>query len=332
MVAPGTQIFTYFNIGHETTRGTPVAPTRQLYATGTGMLEPDFNVNFHEGENRGVRTRIARATSQAEDVTFKGTVPGIGYDDLVFPLTQLKGGMTGVGGAADKTWTATPSMTAANNPEAWSIDTGDDIQNWRVQYAMLTRFKLSASLGSLTDLEFEGFGQRAVKGAKAAPAANSAVKIPGDLWTVKFAASMAGLPGASVVANFLQDWDLEVMTGLVWRHYMDGNAYGAQHVETDISAKLNLTVESTAQAVSQFYDKYVAQTLDFIRLKATGPALGGSNYSTQIDLPVLYDKPSIIAAQDNGINLYKIPANLAYDSVSGNSIAPVLVCSLAAIP
>jgi hypothetical protein len=113
---------------------------------------------------------------------------------------------------------------------------------------------------------------------------------------------------------------------------MDGNAYGAQHVETDIAATLNMTVESTALAVSEFYDKWAAQTLSFIRLKATGPTLGGTNYSAQIDLPVIYTKVQPIASADNGINLYKITASLAYDPTSTASINPILVCSLTALP
>lgn len=330
---PGTQIFTYFNVGKETTRGTPVAPTRKLYAEGTGVLDVEPSLNFHEGENRGVRTRITRATQQAEDVNLKASfASGVGYDDLVVPFSQLKGGVTGTGAGADKTWTFTPSMTALNNPEAYSIDVGDDIQNWRIQYGMMKSFKLTSALGEVTGLDMEWFGQRAIKTAKATPADNSAVKIPGDLWTVKFATTAAGLTGASVQTNFLIDWELEVMTGLVWRHYMDGNLFGGQHVETDIAGTLNMTVESTALAVSEFYDKWLAQTLDFIRLKAQGPVLGSTFYSAQIDVPVLYSKVEPIGAEDEGINLYKIAANLAYDTTSAASIAPVIVNSLAALP
>ena len=330
---PGIQDFTYANYGKETTRGTPVAPTRKFYAVGTGVLDHDLGIRFHEGENRGLRTKVVRATSVQEDVGLKlASVDGIGYDDLVLILASLKGGLSGVGGAADKTWTCVPSNTGANSQEAWSWDVGDDVQNWRVQYAMARSWTLSAALDDVTNLELDYFGQRAVKGAKATPADNSAVKIPGDLWTVKFATTLAGLPGASVVANFLVGWKLEAQTGLVWRHYMDGNLYGGQHAETTIAADLTLTVESTAQAVSQFYDKYVAGTLDFIRLKATGPALGGSNYSAQVDLPVLYDKPKIIAGEDEGVNLWEIPAKLAYDATSAQSIGLVVVNSLAALP
>lgn len=328
---PGTQIFTYANFGKETSRGTPVAPTRQMYAEGAGILTHDLGIDFHEGENAGRRYRVRRATQTKEDVALKvRTVSGVGYDDLVIPFSQLKGGVTGTGAGADKTWTFTPSATAANAPEAYSVDTGDDTQNWRCQYTMASAFRLSSAVGELTQLEMDLFAQRAVKGAKASPAANTAIKIPGDLWTIKFATTIGGLGGASVQTNFLIDWELEVTTGLRWRHYMDGNLYGGQHVETDISATLTMTAESTALAISEWYDKAAAQTMSAIRLKATGPALGGTNYSAQIDMPVLYEVPEIIAQDDDGINLYKVTARLADDGTNG--IIPVIVNSLSALP
>lgn len=330
---PGTQVFTYANFGKETVRGTPVAPTRMIFVDGTGVLGFDNGLNFHEGENAGVRTRIRRVTQQSEDVALKiKTISGVGYDDLVIPFSQLKGAQTGAGGGADKTWGFTPSMTGANSPEAYSVDVGDDTQNWRCQYAMWRRFKIGAARGDVTYLEGDLFAQRALKTAKATPALNSAVKIPGELWTVKFATTLAGLPGAAVQTNFLIDWDLDVITGLKWRHYMDGNLFGSQHIETDISAVLTMTVESTSLAVSEFVDKSLAQTLDFVRLKATGPVLGGSNYAATIDLPVFYQEPEPIGAEDDGANLYKITARLAYDGTSAGSIVPALVNSLATLP
>jgi hypothetical protein len=330
---PGTQVFTYVNFGKETVRGTPVAPTRMFFDDGVGVLIPDYGQNFHESENTGRRYRTRRVTRTTEDVALKFTTSsGVGYDDLVIPFSQIKGGATGVGGAADKTWTFTPSATAANSPEAYSVDVGDDVQNWRCQYTMLESFKISAGLGDVTQLEMQAFAQRAVKTAKATPAINAAIKIPGDLWTIKFAATIAGLGAASISTNFLLGFELEVQTGLKWRHYMDGNMYGAQHVETDIAWTLSMTVESTALAVSEFYDKAVADTMDFIRLKATGPTLGGTNYSAQIDMPVLYEIPEIISGESgsDGINIYKVKAHGADDTTNG--IIPVIVNSLAALP
>lgn len=330
---PGTQVFTYVNFGKETVRGTPVAPTRMFFDDGVGVMSPELGQNFHEAENTGRRYRTRRVTRTTEDVSLKfKTSSGVGYDDLVIPGSQIAGGKTGVGGAADKTWTFTPSATAANSPESYSVDVGDDTQNWRCQYTMLRSFKISAGIGDVTNLEMDGFAQRAVKTAKATPAINAAIKIPGDLWTIKFATTFAGLAGASVQTNFLQAFDLTVNTGLVWRHYMDGNLYGSQHVETDISWSLGLTVESTALAVSEFYDKAAADTMSFIRLKATGPSLGGTNYSAQFDMPVLYEEPEIISGESgsDGINLYKVVAHGSDDGTNG--IAMVIVNSLAALP
>ena len=330
---PGTQIFTYFNVGKEGTRGTPVAPTRQMYADGSGMFTVDAGLNFHEDENTGRRYRTRRVTSTTEDVTWKyKSASGVSYEDLVVPFSQIKGAQTGAGAGADKTWTFTPSATAANAPEAYSIDVGDDTQNWRLQYAMAKSFKIAASPGDVTSLEMEGFAQRAVKTAKATPAINAGVKIPGDLWTLKVAAAISGLTAASVITNFLIDWELEVQTGLKWRHYLDGNLYGGQHVETDIAWSLDMTVESTAQAVSEFYDKAVAGTMSFLRLKAIGPVIPTTAvaYSVQIDTPVLYDVPEIIASNDDGINLYKVKAHGSDDTANG--IIPVIVNTVAALP
>jgi hypothetical protein len=133
-----------------------------------------------------------------------------------------------------------------------------------------------------------------------------------------------------VQSNFLVGWELEVLTGLLWRHYMDGNLYGSQHVETSISGTLKLTVESTALTISEAYDKWLAQTPDYVRLKATGPTLGGTNYSLQFDLPILWSKVPPISKEDKGVNLFDLEAVLLDDGT--NAITPTLVCSLAALP
>src|SRR4051812_20570631 len=160
---PGTQVFSYANFGKETVRGTPVAPTRQFYAETVGILTIDAGLNFHEQENAGARTRTRRTTSMTEDVNLKlSSTAGVAFDDLLLPFSQLKGAVAGVGGGADKTYTYTPSMTAANSPEAFSIDVGDETQNWRCQYAMARSFKLAAAVGDVTSLELDMFAQRAV--------------------------------------------------------------------------------------------------------------------------------------------------------------------------
>lgn len=329
---PGTQGFSRFYYGKETVRGTPVAPTRQLYGEGVGVLEPTWGLDFHTGENRGRQATVFRTTQTIEDVAIGfRTVNGVSFDDMVLPTTQLKGGLTGTGVGADKTWAGTPSLTAARNPEAFSADVGDDTQNFRLQYLMLTSYELSMGRNDLTQLAFQAFAQRSVKTAAAAPAVNNSVRIPSALWTYKFAATFAGLGAAAVQSNLVKAAKLHVDTGLLWDHYQDGNFFGSQHVEVRMGAWIELEVASTAFAISEFYDKWAAQTQDYIRMKATSPVvLGGSFYSLQYDAPILYEDVKPIAKHDNGINIYTVRAQVNDDGT--NWLSPTLVCSLAAIP
>jgi hypothetical protein len=244
----------------------------------------------------------------------------------------IRGGQTGAGAGADKTWTFTAQNTGANSYESFSADVGDDVQNWRLQYVQPTRWRMSSELSGLTRFEADCFAQRAIKTTASAPTEVSPVKIPGSLWTVKFATTFAGLTGASVQTNFMRTFGLEWMTGLKPRFYGDGNLYFGQTQETDLLGKLELEVESTALAVSEFVDKHRAGTLDFVRLKATGPTLGATNYSLQHDVPVYWDAPKPIAAVDDQVNLYTVTGRIAYDPTAAKSLETTLVCTLPAIP
>jgi hypothetical protein len=331
---PGVEVFSRINLGKETTKGTAVARTRRFYGTAAGNLGIGDQFNFHEAENRGSRVRVsAHAPTLTREVpTLKLQMSdGVGYDDLVIPFSMgLQGGRTGVGGAADKTWTFTQPSTGSGAYESFTADIGDDIQNWILDYVMPTRWQLSTEFGEKTNFEADCFAQQAVKGSASTPAEINPILIPSDLWTVKFAATFAGLAGASVSTNFLRTWSFEYETGIKPRWYQDGNTFMGQHVETDIKGTLTLETESTALAVSEFVDKWRAGTLDYVRLKATGPALGGTNYSLQLDMPVYWDEPQPLASVDDGVNIYTTKARQAFDGTNG--LVVTLVGSLAAIP
>lgn len=331
---PGVEVYSRINFGKETTKGTAVARTRRFYGVAAGNFDIGDQFAFHEQENRGSRVRISAhaPTLLREMPTFKlADIAGIGYDDLVIPFSMgLQGGRTGVGGAADKTWTFTQPSTGNALPESFSTDVGDDTQNWILDYTMLTRWQLSTNFGELTHLEADAFAQQATKGAASTPAEVNPILIPSDLWTLKFAATFAGLGAASISTNFLRTWSFEYLTGFKNRFYMDGTTAMGQHVETDIVGTLSMEVESTALAVSELVDKWRAGTVDYIRLKAQGPVLGGTFYSLQLDMPIYWDEPKPLSAVDDGVNLYTVKGRQAFDGTNG--LVVTLVGSLAAIP
>lgn len=326
---PGAMIFEYLNVAKEVTKGTSLAPTRQLYFGGSGVLDVDPHLNFHENENRGQRTRISRATQQGIDINIKAaTTDGIGYDNLPYLLSFLKGNITPSGAMADKTWDHTPSMSASNAPDSFTLDVGDDTQNYRVEYGMASQLRFHASRGDVLQAEATIFGRQSTKVAKATPAVNSSPMLPGDQFKLLTAATFAGLSAGTAQNNLLLDWDLTIDTGVRPRHYMDGTLYFGQHVETDIAFDLVLTVESQAVAVSQFYDKWMSQTLDFLRLQHTGAVLGASNYKAVFDMALLYSKVEPISSEEDGVNLYRVAAKGTFDPTSSKSISPVVTTAL----
>ena len=331
---PGVEVYSRINFGKETVKGTAVARTRRFYGVAAGNLAIGDQFAFHEQENRGSRVRISAhaPTLMREIPTLKlADISGIGYDDLVLPFSVgLQGARTGAGAGADKTWTFTQPSTGNASPESMSVDVGDDTQNYILDYGMLSRWALNTTFGELTHFEGDLFAQQTTKGAASAPAEVNPILIPSDLWTVKFAGTFAGLAGASISTNFLRTWSFEYLTGLKPRWYMDGTTAMGQHVETDITGNLKLEVESTALAVSEFVDKWRAGTIDYIRLKAQGPVLGGTFYSLQLDMPVYWDQPQPLASVDDGVNLYTVSARQAFDGTNG--LVVTLVNTLAAIP
>ena len=98
---------------------------------------------------------------------------------------------------------------------------------------------------------------------------------------------------------------------------------------------LSMTVESTALAVSEFYDKALAQTLDFVRLKATGPIIPTTAvpYTATLDMAVIYgDEVEPLSGTEGGVTLGKLVARLSVELVTSKCFSPITVCTLAALP
>ena len=191
---------------------------------------------------------------------------------------------------------------------------------------------MSADAQGMTMLEADFFGRQATKSTKTTLSVLNAVRIPGYLWKPRFATTQAGLAGGSDVPNFLVSWDADWTTGLVPRFYNDGLAYYGQTQESAaVSGTLHLVVESNATAITQFYDKGAAGTVDFVQLKATGTTLGASNYSAQLQFAVEYETVTPLSSDSDGVNLYDISARIVYDSTWGQSIGSTVVCSLATL-
>lgn len=331
---PGVRLLSHFQIGKETTPGTAVAATRRMDPDLSSAFTVDWMKTFHDGRQTGARTPVSYATQQGTmvNITYR-TVDdtGIGFDQLPYFFHFPAGGTAGTGATA-VTWGWAWGGTATGSALAYTIEFGDDVQNFEAEYCQAQTLRMSAEPSGLTQLEAEFFGRQSTKSTKTTLAAVSPVRIPGYLWKPRFATAQSGLSGATDIPSFLVGWNAEWSTGLVPRKYQDGLAYFGQSVEAaPVRGTLNLTVESNSTAITQFYDKAAADTVDFVQLKATGPTLGGSNYSAQLQFAVIYRDVQPIGGESDGVNLYNVTAEIVNDSTWGQSIGATVVCSLASL-
>jgi len=335
MTAPGSQVLTNIQLAKETVLGTAVARTRKFYGVSTGAFDPGYQWQSHAAENRGVKLRSPRSTLIQQEPKFKlQDIDGIAFDDLVLPLSMgLQGGLTGVGGAADKVWSFAPVVTSTSNDyESACMDIGDDVQNYTVAGLVCSGWELSAAVGEPTHFTADLVGMTTVKGAATSLSNITPEYMSGELWTIAHAANWAGLAAASTETMFLKSFSLKYNPGIIPVHYLDGSLSYGQLFEGEIGGTLDLEFDSTALAVSAYYDKYVAQTPVWIKLSNTGAALGGSNYKMVIYLYGYATMTSPISGESDGINHYTATVALDYDPVGAHHMTATLTCSLTAIP
>ena len=323
-------------LGVETTKGTAVATTRELYPSSTGYFDPGFIWDRHEGAQRGTFGNITHAT-------LKGYLPTIGYtsepshgltyDELPIIMSQLKAGLTGTGASADKAWTVAKAGATTATYDTYTFNAFDGSQAFEFAYGFMTRFTISGGFDDLTQTSWDIVGRQASKVTVDAVAANNAVKIPSGLWTLKYAAAQASLTGASAYTNTMRNWELAVDLPQNPRFYGDGNLYFGQGVASrNLGGTLTMTWDSNSDAVAM-YDLFAAGTPAFFRLQATGPALGGTTYiAGPIDVCVILDPVTPLASESDGVMEYTLVGHLAYDATWAAVIDMSATCSIAALP
>ena len=330
----GTQVLTNIQLAKETVFGTAVARTRKFYGVSTGAFDLGLEWATRDGENRGVKTRGTAPALIREAPKFAlQDVDGIGYDDLVLPFSiGLEGGQTGTGPTAF-VWQFTAQNTTTSAFNSACMDIGDDVQNYTVAGIVATSWTISATAGEPTHFSMDLVGTETVKGAATSLSNVTPVVIPGGLWTLKHNTSFATLSAASVQTCFLRSFSLTWNPGRIPQYYLSGTLGACSVAESYMEGTISMVVDSTAFAVSEYYDKWRASTLDFTRLMVTSEeALGGSNYSLGFDFPVYWTNVQPISAETDGINQYAVEGKIVYDATATKSLEANLTCSIGTIP
>lgn len=317
----GQQILTYLQLGKEVTPGTSVAATRRYAPSLDSAFSVDFMNSYGENRSTGRRNPISDAVSMGTIVTinYQTGDEGVAFNELQ-TFTQFPDGgtATGVGTA---TWAHSYGGTAAGSYVTYTAEYGDNIQEYEAEYVFVPSWSLSAAVGGMTQLSATMIGRQSTKSTKTSLNYTPSTRIPSYLWQWKHASTQAGLAGATFTSAAIKSFELNVaQTGLTPGRYLDGTSYFTASNETlPFQATLHLVVVHSAANVTEIYDKAAAQTVSFSEFTATGPAIGGSNYSADLQMAVIYENPTLVTFVD-GETCIDVTARLVYDDTWGKSL------------
>ncbi len=315
-------------IGIESTRGTAVASTRVLGCDVKPIPKDRVweAVKLADGRRSAVNAKrndqlLVRDTLSFSNMYFQA-FPAIlqcSLDGTISPTEQTPS-------QSDYLWTVAPSFTAANDPDTLTIEMGDDVQAYEIEYCMFDNLKYAAEISqeggaSPVTGEFGYFGRQVTPTTfTASQSLHSGLElINAKLSRLYLDTTWAGI-GGTEQTSLLRAFEVEIMAGNHEKFFGSANKYFTSHGEGEIGAMVTLTLEGSSSADSIF-DLYQAGTERALRLDLVGSQIGtGVNYRTRLDLFGYFEEVVPLGGEARGNNLHVAIFRGKADS-SGNFMA-----------
>ncbi len=239
----------------------------------------------------------------------------------------------GTGAGADKLWAFVGGSVVsdtADNLKTATIEVGGK-DTWPSEY------QISGCIGLKLDLAIKAESAWTYKasllGTKVTPQAktgalSSAASIVDVLGTTtKVYIDSASAFGTTQKVGNVVSGDISIQLGTVARYTMDAQRNPYRVAVTGprkISAKLVVEYDSQTQ-----YTATHAGTAQRVRIAATGPTLGGTNYICQVDVPGVWDTFTI--AKDGDVITEDMTLGAQYDATPASDLAASVTNASAAL-
>lgn len=328
---------TKYQAGLESTRGSAVAATRII---GADVKEVPLDrawegVKFADGRRASLSHKRTDNLLVRDALSFSNLyfqmIPMLGQcslDGTITPAEQTPA-------QSDYLWSIAPSMVAANEPDSLTLEMGDEVQAYEVEYAQFESLKFAGAVAQGGDSspvtgEFGYFGRQMTPTTfTAAQALHTGLELMNaKLSRLYLDTTWAGI-GATEKTNLLRGWEIEILTGVHPKFFGSANKYFDGYGEGLIEAMVTLTLEGSSDA-DAIFDLYQAGTERALRLQVNGSQLGtGLNYRFRVDLFGYFEAVRPLGGESSGNNLHvalfrgKADASgnfLALDAITNNNV------------
>ena len=316
-------------LGKESTPGNNVAATDRRIgevtfreASESVTPEHDFGLLAQFGEGPFIVNTTTEMTVETE----------LSFEQILFALLAgVRGGVSPgaeqTGGQGDFLWTFTPYAAQDPNVDTFTLeyyetdgDASPTEQEYEAGFGFVKSFSIGAESGPvLSTLSEEWIAEgMAVTTITAALGIPTRKLIPGRNWTVKLADTMAGLPGASILAARVLGFSWELTTGLDAKYRLAGSTDLAdkRFSKREVAVEITLDLTDTVEAIR--LNKFRAGAKQFIRFQVEGSQIGsGLNHRLTFDGAYVVPEGFDLGEEDEGQSVVTIPFNAFYDATAG---------------
>lgn len=338
----GEKALSKLQYGAETTgsAGGAVAADTILLAGAHPPLNPDRNMTFIE-DDAGVRTPTVREP-RADQFLVQDT---LNFEHAYFQLLPflfslgIKGQVTSAiqsTGGSDSKWVFSPSMTATNTPNTATLELGDDVDVYEVEYMMIQRLRLSGVIAqdqspSPLSIEVEYFGRQHTKTSfTTGIALPTNEEINAKLCRFYVDANSTGI-GDTEKTGLLRAFDIDIINGFHTKFHGGADKFFDVHGQGDYVIMTTLTLEGNSDA-DDIFDAWKARTPHFLQFNISGNQIGtGVNQNLALGVAGYWEAVTPIAEQVNGNNLHQALHRSTYDATGARILQLEVITDVAAI-
>jgi len=333
---------TQLAVGVESTRGTAVAAARRIVTKDASIAYEDVS-EAHADQMAGLLSRTAIAPTNTRNGSVISITNDLDFQQiLLFLMSGIKGGISGVGGAADKTWTFDPAPTADPIPDTFTVEYAESdfaaspnrIMR-EMAYCFTTALNIQGGIDALPQIVAEMVGRKPSSTTLTSLGLPSNEYIGNLRWALYMDDSWANLGNTQITGQVYGfDWGLQ--TGLTAEYFLDNrsaldfSAYKYDKRMVDLAVEIAVDPATGGLALDEATDK-TSRSKRFVRLEITGAVVGGGVYTVRLDGCYYHADDSLQdrGGDRDGNQIVNLHLESAYDSVSAKDIEVVVINDLA---
>lgn len=318
--------------GKETTSGTAVAATAKWMGMTLGGSLKDREIVQPTDQ----RASLAAAhRSYTPSTLWEDKLEGeVTFEDIIMLLSMaVVGGVTpSTVDTSAKLWTFTPSMTAGNTPDTFTVEFGDNVQAYEAEYVFAKSLEIAGAEGEALKFAADIVGRQLTATTFTGSLADRSVESALVAKTKIYMDDTGGTIGTTQKTATLIDWTWRLPAHFVPKRHQDGNLYFTAFSELAMQPELELLCEFVS-GVATLRTKYTGETRQLVRLKTEGSLVGAVSALKYLQIDGAYKITEFdVLDERDGRTIVRLTLKGEYDATYAKLFEVLAQSAVTAIP